>query len=65
MGDHFAELIPCGIEDDAIARFERHTESITGNKWKWSEASMEIRNRWRIKALLSELARLSNVDRIK
>jgi hypothetical protein len=44
--------VPESIEAMAIEMFKAHSKGITGHEWKWEESSQDVRNIWRIKALL-------------
>lgn len=47
--------LPAAIEDAAAELFRMHSAAITGHEWIWADATREVKNVFRIKAMKTEL----------
>lgn len=52
--DTIADKMPKEIEERAASWYRAMSCAWTKNEWNWDEASQEIKNIWRINALLEE-----------
>jgi hypothetical protein len=56
--DRFAEMMPEDLEAKAARAFEAATfdaaTKLTGHLYKWDEASLHTKNRWRLKVLIED-----------
>lgn len=53
-GKTFEERIPSAVEETARNEFERGSEAMFGKAWVWADSSEEVRNRFRIAALIRQ-----------